>query len=281
MKGGKMEIQSLIGKKSGNLTVIDEYKKPHIVCGKRSGYTYYCLCKCSCGNIINVKKYMIIHNLIKSCKKCSVKRKKIRNQEGKRFGKLVVIKDFIEKNKRRYCLCLCDCGNYQEVYLSNLLSGRKKDCGCVARKKAAEKHYKHGGKGTKLYKVWCSMRKRCRSKSGKDYKDYFCRGISVCDEWEKDFSVFREWAISNGYKNGLTIDRIDNNGNYCPENCRWVDMKVQNRNKRNNIAFLRNGERKTISEIAEIYKLPYEFVRYRLKRPNKKYFNQFDITKRL
>lgn len=109
----------------------------------------------------------------------------------------------------------------------------------------------HGGRKTKLYQIWCGMKQRCFSKSDKSYGLYGGRGITVCDEWKNNFVLFRNWSMKNGYKEGLSIDRIDNNGNYCPENCRWVTSKEQNNNKRNTIRIEYNGETKTLQEWAD------------------------------
>lgn len=112
-------------------------------------------------------------------------------------------------------------------------------------------NYKHGGKGTKLYEVWCSMKRRCELPSVHSYKYYGGRGISVCDEWKESFVAFRDWAYKNGYKYGLSIDRIDNNGNYEPSNCRWVTMKEQANNQSSTLKIEYKGETKTLHEWAE------------------------------
>ena len=113
-------------------------------------------------------------------------------------------------------------------------------------------HYKHGGKGTKLYEVWCSMKRRCELPSVQSYKRYGGRGISVCEKWKESFVEFRDWAYKNGYKDGLSVDRIDNDGNYEPSNCRWVTMKEQANNQSVTLKIEYKGEKKTLSEWAEI-----------------------------
>lgn len=125
---------------------------------------------------------------------------------------------------------------------------------------------KHGHYGSKLYWVWDSMLARTRNKKHKFFKDYGGRGISVCDEWQKDFLNFYEWAISNGYKEGLTLDRKNNDGNYCPSNCRWVTHKEQQNNKRNNHWLEVDGERHTIAEWSEKTGLKHSTILNRIRR---------------
>ena len=163
--------------------------------------------------------------------------------QGIRFGKLLVLSES-GRGKDRHILwkCQCDCGNETVVSSHQLISGKTKSCGCYQREQTSRAKLKHGACGNhdnidRLYKVWVSMRERCFTPSCKDYKDYGGRGISICQAWD-DFSTFKTWAIENGYSytaefGKCTIDRIDVNGNYCPENCRWVGMDVQQRNKRN------------------------------------------------
>ena len=117
-------------------------------------------------------------------------------------------------------------------------------------------------KVNRLYRIWCNMRYRCEKEYNTHYDRYGGRGIKVCDEWSS-FEVFERWARSNGYSDNLTIDRIDNNGNYEPDNCRWVDMVTQSRNKENSRMITYNGETLHIMDMAEKYNLPYGVVRAR------------------
>ena len=120
-----------------------------------------------------------------------------------------------------------------------------------------------GRSKTKLYSVWKTMKYRCSNKNNHKYKNYGGRGIKVCDEW-KDYSLFRTWALSNGYQDDLTIDRVDVDGNYEPNNCRWVDMKTQQRNRSNNKLIEYKGETKCLSEWVEITGIGHKTILYRL-----------------
>lgn len=161
---------------------------------------------------------------------------------GRKFNRLQVIKQaehILHANgrKRVAWICLCDCGNTCVVETYTLKSGSIKSCGCIKVEKIRERCTKHNGSGSRLYGVWVDMKKRCYNPHYKQYKDYGGRGIKVCDEWLHDFSAFEKFAMENGYDpnakfGDTTIDRIDANGNYCPKNCRFVDMKTQNNNKR-------------------------------------------------
>lgn len=189
----------------------------------------------------------------------------------KKFGKLTVIeKAEIKpkpKNRHTYWRCICDCGKESVVSSDKLKSGETKSCGCLLDesriktiRKYNEKYNKkgfgtkrtHGQSGTRLYNIYQHMIERCYKDSTRGYKNYGGRGICVCDEWRNGFSAFYEWAIKSGYKDNLTIDRIDVNGDYSPENCRWSTKKTQANNKRNNVRIEYNGKSVTLSELSEI-----------------------------
>lgn len=131
--------------------------------------------------------------------------------------------------------------------------------GYIVERGEATTHY---STKTRLYKIWDGMRERCKRETHKHFKDYGGRGVSVCTEWES-FDIFKEWAIANGYIDGLTLDRIDCNGNYEPKNCRWATMKEQARNKRNNHRVTVEGRTMTLSECAEQYSIPMSTIRWR------------------
>lgn len=126
-------------------------------------------------------------------------------------------------------------------------------------------HYIHGDSGTRLFKIWCGMRKRCNCKTYYQYYLYGGRGIKICDEWE-NYINFKKWALKNNYNNNLSIDRIDTNKNYEPNNCRWVDKYTQANNKRNNVKITYNNETHTIAEWSKILNIPYPVLWQRHKK---------------
>lgn len=161
---------------------------------------------------------------------------------GERYGRLVVLTRGENSNSgRTLWLCKCDCGNIVTVSGNDLRRGKTMSCGCY-RRETAIAHCKrdfstHGETNTRLFRVWTNVKKRCNNPNYKGYKDYGGRGIMICEEWADNYELFREWALANGYdetapRGKCTLDRINVNGNYEPSNCRWVDMKVQNNNKR-------------------------------------------------
>ena len=179
---------------------------------------------------------------------------------GQKFGRLTVIErvyDYKGKSKGVYWLCRCECGGTTITTKYQLKSKRCQSCGCLSRDLAREKHLKHGGSNERLYVVWKNMRKRCSNPNTKEYKNYGGRGIKVCSEWD-DYSKFKEFMLSKGYdpeapKGQCTIERIDVNGDYCPENCTIKTNKEQAFNKRVNHRMTYKGETLTVTEFAEKY----------------------------
>lgn len=158
---------------------------------------------------------------------------KINDLTGQKFGRLTVVNYYgSDKNGRALWLCKCDCGNIKVIRGNSLLSKLTVSCGCYNKEHAKKIHSKHNMSDSKLYKVWHGMKTRCYNKNFMYYYNYGGRGITICDEWKNDFKIFYNWAIKNGYKEGLTIDRINNDGNYEPNNCRWITRAEQNRNQR-------------------------------------------------
>ena len=154
-------------------------------------------------------------------------------------------------------LCNCDCGNTTVVSANKLIGCKTKSCGCLKKETAKPPVIvKHGMSYSRLYQVWKDMKGRCYRKTSCCYHTHGGRGITVCDEW-LSFVPFRKWALSNGYSDELTLDRIDNNGNYEPSNCRWATMKEQGNNRRTNHVLTHNGETHTMKEWSEITGIKY------------------------
>lgn len=196
--------------------------------------------------------------------------KRVHDLTGQRFGRLTVIGiDEGKQTKKTYWICQCDCGKISSHRSDGLLAGTIKSCGCYKSEQDAirvAKNHKHKQSGTRLYNIWLGMKARCYNSNDPVYANWGGRGITVCDEWKNDFACFYNWATENGYNDNLTIDRIDNDGNYTPNNCRWASPKQQARNRRSNINITIGNETKTLVEWCEIFKLPYQNIRGRYIR---------------
>lgn len=185
---------------------------------------------------------------------------KVKDLTGMTFNRLYIVKRVDnDKDGRARWLCKCECGNIKEVLGKHLISSKIQSCGCLQK----ERITKHNMCNTRIYKEWRNMIGRCSDKSNLVYGG---RGISVCDEWKKDFLSFYAWALNNNYNDKLTIDRIDSNGDYCPQNCRWVNRITQNNNLSSNRLLSYKGEIHTTAEWCRILSLNYSTVCNRLHK---------------
>lgn len=187
---------------------------------------------------------------------------KFHDLTGQRFGKLSVIERAADKTTgskpKVMWWCHCDCGKEVIVCASSLSQGTTVSCGCKKKKHG----YAHK---ERLYETWKNMRRRCYDPNNKRYAQYGGRGITICLEWN-DYAVFRQWAMSNGYHDDLTIDRIDVNGNYCPENCRWATLDEQMNNMTKNRMISYHGETMSMSKWAKRFGISYGTMNHRIQR---------------
>lgn len=196
-------------------------------------------------------------------------RKLANDLTGMRFGRLTAVGIDERGGRRVYYNCLCDCGNFKSVRSDSLLSGAIKSCGCLKQEQDRVNltaAHTHKQSKTRLYEIWQGIKKRCYNPHDARYERYGGRGITVCDEWKNDFPAFMKWAKENGYDEALTIDRIDNDKGYFPENCRWSNQKEQARNRASNIKITIGNATKTLTEWCEIFELDYKAVVARYHR---------------
>lgn len=264
--------RDLKGQKFGYLTVLECTERRAVrPCGKVAGYIWKC--QCECGNIIEVEGARLTNGnkLSCGCKHYDIVSNKLRKEDitGQRFGRLTVIK-WLPREERDPqhphdpYLCKCDCGNYIQAKINQLTTGNKKSCGCYHDEYSHSRkitHQTHNSSYTRLYKVWASMKDRCENPNNTKSDRYFHRGITVCDEWH-DFDMFKKWALNNGYDENApfmqcTIERVDNNKGYSPDNCIWADAKVQIRNQERRKYYEYNGEKHILTDWSIILGIPY------------------------
>lgn len=183
---------------------------------------------------------------------------------GKKFGRLTALRFSHTKNYKQYWIFKCDCGNEHITQLSHVKRGKIKSCGCYLKEHRRQFVKTHGLSKTRIYKTWKSMKHRVLNKKDKRYHDYGGRGILICDEWKNNFLSFYNWAMKNGYKDNLTIDRIDVNGNYEPSNCRWATPLIQANNQRRNHYITYNGKTQSMSDWARELGISYTVLRARI-----------------
>ena len=190
---------------------------------------------------------------------------------GKRFGRLTVIAESGRASNGVFSyICQCDCGQTTKpISGSNLRRNIIKSCGCLRRELGVERGKatrKHGKYNTRLHSTWSNMKARCNNPNNKRYACYGARGIKVCEEWSNSFEAFYDWAMANGYEDTLTIDRIDNDKGYSPDNCRWATFLEQQRNKRDTVHIEIDGKTLTLSQLANEYGVPKSTVVCRYRR---------------
>lgn len=219
------------------------------------------------------KKMHFIESIIRRCFREGIQEMLDRDREelvGQRFGRLTIESvPYYDARHRARVICRCDCGAIVNVFFSNIKAGYVKSCGCLARDLAREhtieRNTTHGGTGTRLFRIWTGLRQRCRNPRSRVYKDYGGRGIRICPEWS-NFESFRDWAIENGYRDDLTLDRVDNDGPYSPENCQWTTTAEQNLNKRNNVLVEYDGQLIPIAEASRLSGVSRQTISDRRRR---------------
>lgn len=223
--------------------------------------------RCDCGNIVELPASRVTtkNSSTKACGCLNKKNHPKSDLTGMKFGKLTVLKYAGSEGRRRTMWwCKCDCGNVIKTDGSHLKCGHTKSCGCVSTERIKYINYKTGLSDTRLYYAYQNMCNRCNRESDNSYEFYGGRGIKVCPEWlgEHGFENFAKWAFENGFeedakRGDCTLDRIDANGDYCPENCRWVDIIVQANNKRTTRYIKINGEIGSVANMARKYNVSY------------------------
>lgn len=188
---------------------------------------------------------------------------------GEKFEDWTYISDSVDR--KHYGVFKCKCGTIKEIYKYNVLSGKSKRCKACQNNKTAAKN----GDYAKIHRAWYRAVSRCENPKNQSYRRYGGRGICICDEWKNNPDNFVNWAVSNGWEDGLSLERIDNDGDYCPENCRWATAKEQARNRSLNVVIEHNGEVHCLSEWCEILGIPDYLARNRYRRGQRNFDTVF------
>lgn len=254
--------KDLTGKRFGRLTVQGE--------AYRKNNTIYWECKCDCGNTtyLPTSSLTVGHTI-----SCGCAKKKI-DLTGKRFGRWTVLGR--SKHNSRCWRCRCDCGTEKDVYQSALIYGKSVSCGCYHHDMLSKRLETHGMSNSRIYNIYHNIKNRCGNPNNNRYKDYGGRGIKMCDEWSRSFEAFYDWAIKNGYRDDLSIDRIDNDGDYTPENCKWSTIEQQSNNKRRTVFFEFLGVKKSLKQWTDFMGWSYE-KHFARRRRGKDTFRQEEI----
>lgn len=251
-------IKNIIGNKYGKLLVLSYDEKM----SKEKGRPFW-ICQCDCGNIKSIRGQHLKVGNTTSCGNCPKP-----DYTNMRFGRWIVLEKSRKSNKKSW-ICKCDCGNIRNVHEDTLLNGHSKSCGCLQKEVTTNRLITHNLSNNRLYTIYYGMKQRCYNKKDKRYKDYGGRGIFIYDGWlgKNGFVNFYNWAMKNGYKENLTIDRIDNNGNYEPLNCKWATKAQQDCNKRTNIFFTFCGVKMCLKQLTNLMGWSYKkyYTRYNRK----------------
>ena len=228
--------------------------------GRTTDPKYTCECLI-CGKIFDRNISAIKNNKYKNCG-CKTLQYDL---TGKKFGKLTVIKSLgLDTHSEMNWECVCDCGNKYIAKSYSLRKGTTKQCKECAIKQMSENSRKYVVFSKRLKECYVNMKTRCTNKNQDPFNRYVNRGIELCEEWENDYNKFQTWALNNGYSETLTLDRIDNNKGYYPENCRWVTRREQANNRRTSLFLIYKGKKDTLANWARNLNIPYNYIQYRV-----------------
>lgn len=246
----------LTGKKFGRLTVL---RRDGV--NKQGEAMWHC--SCECGGEISTTGTRLRNGITRSCGCLQFEQRQAlgranygtgKNYIGQKFGRWTVLaRAGKSPSDAALYLCKCECGSEKVLQINTLTSGQSNSCGCLTIEANKKRCTTHGYAHHPLYHVISDMIDRCCNPNSQEYSRYGARGIKICDEWRNNRASFIEWSLEHGYKKGLEIDRIDNNGNYCPENCRFVTRRENTNNRRNTVLVEIRGETMPLTVAAELY----------------------------